>query len=150
MSGSGQAPKGPDKDAFFWQIREGRRSPPPSAKTLGLRFVAVNTEAGTLEAEFEGREEFLNPAGVIQGGFLAAMLDDTMGPTVSAMLAAGEFAPTLNLNVQFHRPARVGKLKGIGRVVMRGSGVCFLSGELYQDGKLVASATATAAIRKLG
>jgi acyl-coenzyme A thioesterase PaaI-like protein len=34
-------------------------------------------------------------------------------------------------------------------VLKRGKEVCFLAGELYQDGELVASATATAIIRRL-
>jgi uncharacterized protein (TIGR00369 family) len=137
-----------DKNAFFWQFMEGRLPPPPAALTLGAKVVAVDGEAGTIEMEFEGKPEFANPVGHIQGGFLAAMLDDTMGPAVSATLGAGEFAPTLNLNVQFHRPAKAGKLKGVGRVVMRGSGICHLAAELFQNDKLVASATATATIRK--
>jgi uncharacterized protein (TIGR00369 family) len=109
----------------------------------------VDSELGTIEVEFEGKEEFTNPAGKIQGGFLAAMLDDTMGPALSATLLAGEFAPTLNLNVQFLDAAVPGKLQAKGRVVRRGSEICFLSAELSQHGKLVATATATAVIRKL-
>jgi uncharacterized protein (TIGR00369 family) len=85
----------------------------------------------------------------VQGGFLAAMLDDTMGPALAATLAAGEIAPTLNLNVSFERPAKVGMLSGKGRVLKRGRDVCFLAGELYQDGQRVASATATALVRKI-
>jgi uncharacterized protein (TIGR00369 family) len=83
------------------------------------------------------------------GGFLAAMLDDTMGPALTATLDAGEFAPTLNLNVQFHRPAKAGPLKGVGRVVLRGREICQLSAELMQNDKIVATATATAMIRKM-
>jgi uncharacterized protein (TIGR00369 family) len=97
-----------------------------------MNFLSVDTEKGIIELEFEGKEEFKNPAGKIQGGFLAAMLDDTMGPALSATLLAGEFAPTLNLNVQFLSPAVPGKLHAVGRVVRRGEEVCFLSGELTQ------------------
>jgi len=89
-----------------------------------------------------------NPVGNIQGGFLAAMLDDTMGPALAATLDAGEFAPTLPLTVSFARPAKVGRLLGKDRIVRRGREVCLLAGELYQDGELVASATATALIRR--
>ena len=64
-------------------------------------------------------------------------------------LAAGEIAPTLNLNVSFERPAKVGTLSGKGRVLKRGRDVCFLAGELYQDGQRIASATATALVRKI-
>ena len=138
-----------DRNAFFWQIHDGKMPPPACAQTLGIRIVKVDPETGTLEAEFEGKEAFLNPAGNIQGGFLAAMLDDTMGPALSATLAAGEFSPTLSLNIQFLSPARPGVLQAVGRVVRRGSEVCFLAGELSQSGRLVATATATAIIRKL-
>lgn len=136
-----------DDQAFFWQVMEGRLPPPRAAETLGIRFTQIDAEAGTLVASFEARPEFTNPAGHVQGGFLAAMLDDTMGPALAATLKAGEFAPTLNLNVSFHRPALPGMLEGHGRIVRRGRDVCFLAGELFQNGELVASATATAIVR---
>ena len=126
----------------------GEVPPPQAAQTLGLVFRQVDGEAGAVEVEFTAKPEFTNPMGQVQGGFLAAMLDDTMGPALAATLAKNEFAPTLNLNVSFHRPARVGTLVGKGRVVRRGRDVCFLSGELTQAGELIASASATALIRR--
>jgi uncharacterized protein (TIGR00369 family) len=138
-----------NSEAFFWQIQAGTLPEPPAAKTLGMIIVRVDSETGELEAEFDGKREFTNPAGNIQGGFLSAMLDDTMGPALASQLAAGEFAPTLHLNVQFLSAAKVGKLCGIGRIVKRGKDICFLSGELSQEGRIVATATATATIRKL-
>ena len=138
-----------DKESFFWKIMAGELPPPRVAATLGIVFKAIDATLGTIEVEFEGKPEFTNPAGNIQGGFLAAMLDDTMGPALAATLFKGEFAPTLNLNVSFERRAKVGTLLGKGRVLQRGKEVCFLAGELFQDGELIASATATAIIRRL-
>jgi acyl-coenzyme A thioesterase PaaI-like protein len=63
----------------------------------------MDKKAFFFEVEFQAKPEFTNPAGNFQSGFLAAMLDDTMGPALAAMLAAGEFAPTLNLNASFER-----------------------------------------------
>jgi uncharacterized protein (TIGR00369 family) len=147
---SGQSERGiVDKNSFFWKMVDGQLPPPACAATLGIGFVQIDGERGTIEVTFEATPEFLNPAGNVQGGFLAAMLDDTMGPALTATLDAGEFAPTLNLNVQFHRPAKVGPLRGIGRVALRGREVCQLSGELFQNDKVVATATATAIIRKM-
>ena len=49
------------------------------------------------------------PSGHVQGGFLAAMLDDTMGPALTATLEAGQFAPTVNLNVSFTARPKPGR-----------------------------------------
>ena len=138
-----------DREAFFWQVQDGRLPPPRVAATLGMVITKVSAEDGVVEADFEGKPEFTNPVGNVQGGILAAMLDDTMGPALACQLRAGEFAPTLNLSISFLKPAKPGRLRGIGRVVRRGRDVCNLSGELYQGDELVATATATALIRKM-
>jgi uncharacterized protein (TIGR00369 family) len=79
---------------------------------------------------------------------MAAMLDDTMGPALVATLGAGEWAPTTDLHVQFHRPALPGRLTCHGRVVRRGGSIAFLAGELRDaEGRVLATAVATAAIR---
>ena len=138
------------REGPFWDVMEGRAAPPPAATLLGWELVAVDPEAGTIEVAFSASEQFLNPAGVIQGGFLAAMLDDTLGPALVATLGPGLFAPTTDLHVQFLRPARPGRLTGRGRIVRRGRDVAFLAGELLDEsGQVVATAVATAQIRAL-
>jgi uncharacterized protein (TIGR00369 family) len=133
----------------FWDVLEGRAEPPPAAILLGWELVAVDPDAGTIEVSFTATEQFLNPAGEVQGGFLAAMLDDTLGPALVATLGDGEWAPTVDLQVQFLRPAKPGTLRGFGRVVRRGRDIAFLAGELRDpDGDVVATATATAFVRR--
>lgn len=123
----------------FWDVLEGRAEPPSAAVLLGWELVDVDPEAGTIEVSFLATEQFLNPVGVVQGGLLAAMLDDTLGPALVATLQPGEFAPTTDLHVQFLRPARPGKLIGTGRIVRRGRDVAFLAGELAdENGAIVA------------
>ncbi|MDP9878001.1 uncharacterized protein (TIGR00369 family) [Variovorax boronicumulans] len=137
-----------DSNSFFWKIQAGTAATPEAVKTLGGKIVRVDAEQGSVETSFEGKRDFTNPTGAIQGGFLAAMLDDTMGPALAATLNEGEFAPTLNLNVSFHRSAVVGPILGKARIVRRGAEIAFLQGELYQADKLIASAVATAVVRK--
>ena len=138
------------REGPFWDVMEGRAAPPPSAVLLGWELVSIDPDAGTIEVAFAATAQFLNPAGVIQGGFVAAMLDDTMGPALVATLGPGQFAPTTDLHVQFLRPARPGRLIGRGRVVRRGKDVAFRAGELADDsGLIVAVATATAQIRAM-
>ena len=136
------------REGPFWDVMEGRVPPPPAAVLLGWELVSVDPGAGTIEVAFTAGEQFLNPVGVIQGGILAAMLDDTLGPALVATLGPGQFAPTIDLHVQFVRPARPGRLTGRGRIVSRGREVAFMAGELLDDsGQIVAAATATAQIR---
>jgi uncharacterized protein (TIGR00369 family) len=138
-----------DKESLFWRLIAGELPTPPCAVTLGGAFRRIDPDAGTVETEFQARAEFANPVGHIQGGFLAAMLDDTMGPALVATLPKGQFAPTVNLSVSFHRPARIGVITGKGRILRRGKELSFMSGELYQDGQMIASGTATAMVREL-
>jgi uncharacterized protein (TIGR00369 family) len=118
---------------------------PPSAALLG--WSATSIEPGRVRVRYAAREEFYNPMGVVQGGFLAAMLDDAMGPALFTLLDGDQVAPTLDLKVSFLRPAYAGRLLAEGRVVHRTRGIAFLEGTLStEDGELVATATATARI----
>lgn len=118
---------------------------PPCASLLG--WEALSLEPGRVRVRFTARKEFYNPMENVQGGFLAAMLDDTMGPALFTLLPADASAPTLELKVSFLRPAKAGALVGEGRVVHRTRSVAFLEGTLStEDGDLVATATATARI----
>jgi uncharacterized protein (TIGR00369 family) len=138
------------REGPFWDAMAGRAPLPPAAVLLGWELVSVDPDAGTIEVAFAASDQFLNPAGAIQGGFVAAMLDDTLGPALVATLGPGQFAPTTDLHVQFLRPARPGRLTGRGRVVRRGRDVAFLAGELVDEsGQIVAVATATAQIRAM-
>jgi uncharacterized protein (TIGR00369 family) len=133
----------------FWDVLEGRRDPPPAAALLGWEVVAVDPGRGTIEVSFAATEQFLNLAGDVQGGLLAAMLDATLGPALATTLGEGERAPTIDMQVQFLKPAKPGRLHGLGRVVRRGKDIAFLGGELRgAAGDVVATATASAIIRK--
>ena len=139
-----------DRSGAFWEVLDGRRPAPPAAATLGWQLSWVAPERGEIEVRFAAGDAFTNPMGNVQGGFLAAMLDDTLGPALVATLPDGQFAPTLELKVSFLRPARPGRITGTGRVVHRGGSIAFLAGELRDDtGELLATATATARIIQL-
>src|SRR6185312_13743290 len=87
------------RKGFFWDVMEGRRPPPPAAALLGFELLAIDPEQGTIRVRFTARPEFANPIGVVQGGFLAAMLDDALGPALTATLEPDQFAPTIELKV---------------------------------------------------
>ncbi|MBC8740906.1 PaaI family thioesterase [Paraburkholderia sp. UCT31] len=112
---------------------------PPVTTTLGGAFLSLGD--GTLQAQYVGTPAFLNPAGQVQGGMLCAMLDDVTATLVTSTLAEGEHCATLSLNTSFLRPAKPGRLIGRATLVRRGRGVCNVTGELWQDDKLVATAS---------
>ena len=131
-------------------MHRGELPKPNIAKTLSIEFTDINPQQGTIETSFVAGEEFLNPVGQVQGGILAAMLDDTMGPALVATLGENQFAPTLNLSIAFIKAAKPGKIYGKGRVVKKGKSICYLQGELLdENGGLLATGTATAMIRSL-
>ena len=134
---------------IFQKMMDGEIPMPKATATLGAEIIDVDPVKGTIQMKFDAKEEFTNPVGAIQGGFLAAMLDDTMGPALTSTLGENEFAPTLELKVNFILPVKVGEVFGYGRVVSKGGSVCVLEGELKQEGRLVAKSSATALIRKI-
>jgi uncharacterized protein (TIGR00369 family) len=124
---------------------QGKGERPPAAELLGWEALAI--EPGYARVCYTASEQFYNPMGTVQGGFLAAMLDDAMGPALFTLLDEGQHAPTLEMKVSFLRPARAGLLIAEGRVVRRGGSVAFLEGTLSTEGgDIVATATATARI----
>src|SRR5258706_345314 len=124
---------------------------PACAATLGWTLLQADGQTGAIKVGFDGKKEFCNPAGNIQGGFLTAMLDDTMGPTILVKSAGRLHSATIDLAVSFIAPARCGQLIGFGYIVNLGKTIAHLRGELFDpDGRLVATATASARIMAMG
>ena len=89
----------------------------------------------------------MNPRGPIQGGILAAMLDDTLGPALFAHNEGRFLGNTIELHTHFLRPVFPGRITTEGSVLRKGRSVAFLSGKLFDSkGKLAAVATVSAAL----
>jgi uncharacterized protein (TIGR00369 family) len=131
-----------DPLGYFSRMLRGEVARTPVLTLLGGEVEFVDATAGTLRARYEGRDEFRNPAGTVQGGMLSAMLDDVTASLVDATLAAGQGVATLSLNVSFLRPAQVGTLQAEATMMRRGRDVCHVMGTLQQDGKDIATAVA--------
>ncbi|MCH2173516.1 PaaI family thioesterase [Myxococcota bacterium] len=114
----------------------------PCHDLLGRRVISAT--AGTSELTFDVGESFTNGMGNIQGGFLAAMLDSAMGAALSTVLEEGERPPTVEMKINFIKPAKPGTLRGTARVVHRGRSVVFVEGDLHDDSaSLLARGTST-------
>src|SRR6476661_2178873 len=115
---------------------------PPSSKLLGWHLLDARPEDGWIRIGFDGKREFCNPAGFIQGGILSAMLDDTMGPAVFVMSEGRLYTATITMTVNFLSPAKVGPITGEANVTQLGKTIAFVAGRLTSDdGTLLATAT---------
>ena len=118
---------------------------PPIARLLGWKLLALDPHMGTIEVEFAAKDAFTNPSGFVQGGILAAMLDDTLGPAAFAMTGGKWLTTTIDLSLHYIRPVVPGRITAKAKVINLGARIAFLEGELFDaDGKLSVVATASA------
>ncbi len=75
--------------------------PPPVFLTMRGEFLGFNLEAGWLTTRFPILVDFLNPYGTLQGGMIAAAIDNTIGPL--SMLVAPPNV-TRRLEIKYSRP----------------------------------------------
>jgi uncharacterized protein (TIGR00369 family) len=128
----------------FWDAVAGRAPIPRAAASLGFELIDADVEKGTIEVAFTATEAFTTPLGDVLGGFLSAMLYDTVGPAVLATLKPDRFISTIEQKTSFLRPAKPGRLIGRGHIVHRDGDLAFVEASLANaDGAVVATATAT-------
>ena len=124
--------------------------PPNCDLTLGLTCLDKSVP-GTSVWTMRVDERFLNPAGVGQGGFLAAMLDSAMGASV--VTAAGERRVSVAntaMKVSFLRAAHLdARLTCTAKVVKPGRVISFAEGRVVDEaGQLIATASSTYLVRE--
>src|SRR3546814_6712206 len=78
----------------------------PSTEFLGAKLLAVDRVAQTARFCFDARPEFANALGNIQGGFVAAILDETAGLTARLLTSAHIGVPTLDFRLTFFAPTK--------------------------------------------
>src|SRR5260370_21092911 len=118
---------------------------PPSSKLLGWHLLDARPRDGWVRIGFDGRPDFCNPAGFVQGGILSAMLDDTMGPAVFVMTEGKLYTATITMTVNFLAPAKPGPITGEAKVTQLGKTIAFVEGRLVaENGTVLATATTSA------
>lgn len=115
-----------------------------ASELLGLNPVDCDPDRGWVRIGYTARPEFLNPIGVIQGGFLTGMVDEAMAVACIIKADFKIFIPTLELKISFLNPGYPGELFAEGQVEKLGKSIAFLSGRLMDaDGQTIVTATAT-------
>jgi len=119
--------------------------PPNSDLTLGM-VCADKSRPGATTWTMSADERFANPAGILQGGFLAAFCDSAMGSAAVTFVQARKvFAANAEMKVSFLAAVPVGSvLTCTAEVVSGGSRVAFVEASVTNEaGMLVARATST-------
>jgi uncharacterized protein (TIGR00369 family) len=104
------------------------------------------SEPGVTVWQMPADERFTNPAGIVQGGFLAAFADSSMAAS-SVTWAAGRkvFTANVEMKISFMKPVLPeGTLTCTARVVSGGQRVAFVEAEIVDEaGAVVARASST-------
>ncbi|MGH9301494.1 MAG: PaaI family thioesterase [Acidimicrobiales bacterium] len=119
--------------------------PPNCDLTLGVECLD-KSEPGRTIWRMTCDERFANPAGIVQGGFIAALADSAMGSsTVTWARQHKVFSANAELKISFIKPARIGSvLTCEANVISGGSRAAFLEAEITdQEDRLIARASST-------
>ena len=80
----------------------GMEIPSPVFREMCGEFTALHREAGKIRATWPLRDRYRGPTGVVQGGVVTALFDNTFGPL--AYLSGEGFFVSLDLRTTFVRP----------------------------------------------
>ena len=107
----------------------------PFMRFLGLEL--VRAERGTVEIRLPFREEFLRQDGSdwLHGGVVSALADIVGDYAVITEVGTG--VPTIDLRVDYLRPARRGDLVGVGRTLRVGRTVSVADVEIRDASRTV-------------
>jgi uncharacterized protein (TIGR00369 family) len=108
---------------------------------IGLKLVFMDDEDGRVLAHLVTREEHQGYPGVLHGGIVCALLDETIGRT---LVRQDIWAMTVELNVRFRRPVPLGeRITVVGELVNLRSRTMEGRGEIrLADGTVAATAEA--------
>lgn len=98
-------------------------------------------EGVSLSMRFPVLERYRNPLGFMQGGFIAAALDNTIGP-FSYLIAPPSVTSQLNLSYLRPVPPTAAHLVCTARLIERTGKTLYIAGEARNEGKVVALAQA--------
>ncbi|MGR3321717.1 MAG: PaaI family thioesterase [Pseudooceanicola sp.] len=132
------------------RIPRGDLPAPPAARTTRQWISAV--ERGRVEFRGDPHPDFLNPMGLIHGGWTMTLLDSALGCAVATMLAAGQGYVSLGTEAKFIRPvmAETGQVRATATVLSLGRRTATAEARVEDRfGRLLATGTTTCFIDTL-
>ncbi len=116
--------------------------PPPVFTSMEGEFLAFDQTEGWLRARFPIKQEYLNPYKVMQGGMIAAAIDNTLGP-LSILIAPPNLTRTLEIKYSAPIPLDLGSIIVTAQLIAREGNELRFKVEVRSDGgKLLTRASA--------
>ncbi|MEW9673559.1 PaaI family thioesterase [Ammoniphilus sp. 3BR4] len=93
-------------------------------------------------------DKLLQSGDFVHGGVLAVLIDSVIASAIRTVLDQGKMAVTAEMNVNFLRPAKKGKLIAEGQLVNKGRLLMVGTGDVKdEEGRLLATGRATFAVQ---
>jgi uncharacterized protein (TIGR00369 family) len=125
-------------------VEDLRRRIAASPFHAGFGISIEHATAGEVRLGWEARTDHRNLQGLVHGGILATLADIAMGLAVRTVVGPTRRHVTIDLHVQYLRPARPGRLEARGSVVRVGTHVGFAEGAVMDaEGRLLIRASGT-------
>ena len=110
----------------------------------GFGISVDEAAVGEVKLRWQARPDHRNLQGLVHGGILATLADIAMGLAVRTVVGPTRRHVTIDLHVQYLRPARPGRLEVLGSVVRVGTRVGFAEGSVMDAaGRLLIRASGT-------
>ncbi|VAW13071.1 uncharacterized domain 1 [hydrothermal vent metagenome] len=135
---------------FLSRIASGDLPAPPFARTAKMALTEVTGGRAVFEAH--PAEAFFNPMGTIHGGWIATVLDSSLGCAVHSTLEPGYLYTTVELSIRLVRKVTLssGPMICEGKIVHQGRRMATAEARLFdRDGKLAAHGSTTCLIVKV-
>jgi len=117
---------------------------PEYMKQLAAKILEINYLTETLKMSFEATEEICHSNGtIIQGGFTTVMMDSCMAFLVMELSDFIYTPMSIDINVSFLAAGRPGKLDCNSKIIKLGKSIGFISAELFQNEKKIATASSS-------
>ena len=111
-------------------------------ETLGAQI--AQAEPGRVVLELVAGPQHRHGGGVVQGGVITQIADAAMGMLLATLQEDGMWNTTIELKINFIRPAIQGRLRAVGRVVEMRQTLLFSEADVFDDqDRLVARASST-------
>ena len=111
-------------------------------ETLGARI--TEAEPGKVVLELVAGPQHRHGGGVVQGGVITQIADAAMGMSLATLQEDGIWNTTIELKINFIRPAVDGRLRAVGRVVEMRQTLLFGEADVFDEqDRLVARASST-------